>query len=526
MELENANVKPETPVPPELNDGIGASTQQGEDAPLYIGIHPQIVKVVAKNSDGVEVMLFDVEKLPKVFPPTVYLHNVGNPKTFSTAQKVLQDLGVSYTEVAFKPNHLKDKFAFREVLAATAKVKASGTTETPTKKKLVELEKASVKGMLTKKPPEPSFLLLNLIRRAITGFLEGAGGTSKSMWLIQLQVCLAIGRLFLGKFPVASEGIGSSFVIYGEETSAELHARLFHLCQVMELTPKEITKVEARVFMYSAVDDDYNPVLSKTGNGEAEPTAFIDQMLNTLEEVDDLVFVGIDPLAKFYGANLMDSKDGYRYTQELKKICKAKGATVLTLNHINKAGLRDGGSAAAAGYGSVAFRDSSRIMINMTVMTAPQAKLRGIEPDDREFYVQMSITKNNYVPPAKSETWLHRGEHGVLSYVELNLIPDEESMAAQDWKFVLDYIKDGAANGQQYGKTDLMNAAILGESCYPISKLKKAGFLQDLLNKGKLKTESVKVPNNNKLKDVYVVVAEEPQKVTSPEEVAEMVASL
>jgi len=369
---------------------------------------------------------------------------------------------------------------------------------------LVELDKCSVKGALTKMPPEPSYLVLGLIRRAITGFLEGAGGTSKSTALLQLQVSLATRRYWLGKFSIAPESIGSSFVIYGEETQEEINFRLYHICKQMELTPKEITLVEERVFTYAAVNAEYSPILTKDGGNEATPTDVIDRLLVTLKGLDNLSFVGIDPLAKFFGGNLMDSKDAYRYTQELKRIAKEKNATVLTLNHINKVGLREGGSVGAAGYGSVGLRDSSRIMMNLTTMKETEATKKGIEKSECEYYVRLTVTKNNYTAPQKEEYWFKRGEAGILDYVQF----DAESTAEKgytDWIHVLNYIQNGLNQGLKYHQKNIKEAHITDEHSNVLSQAKKVAALEFLLNKGKLLTEEICVGHSKKPTSMFVL---------------------
>ena len=375
-------------------------------------------------------------------------------------------------------------------------------------KKLFELEQASVKGYLSSKPPEPKFLIKNLIRLGITGFLEGAGGTSKSIAFMQLQVCLAAGRKWMGKFEIASEGIGSSVVIYGEETSEELQYRLYYICDHMNLTLAEKEKVYKRVFMFSAVDEEYTPVLSKNGNNEAAPTDFVEKLIATVEFLTDLVFVGIDPLAKYFGGGMMDNKDAYRYAGELKKICKAKGCTVLTLNHVNKSGMKEGGNLEAAGYGSVAFRDSSRIMLNMTKMTDKQANAYDdIEEGTQELYVKLTLTKGNYTAPQTEAWWFKRLDYGILEWADLNEIEKHEK-SDNTWMFVLSYISKGYANGQKYNITQLREAAknetLTGESGKKIPMTQIRIWIDYLLNDGIIKEEVTKNPVNNNKVTVYV----------------------
>ena len=377
-------------------------------------------------------------------------------------------------------------------------------------KKLFDIEKAKVIGFLDKKPPDPIFLVKGLIRMDVTGFLEGAGGTSKSMAFMQLQVSIATGRKWLGLFEIESNSIGSSVGIYGEETREELAYRLYYICQYLKLTPKEQEKVQRRVFMYSAVDDEYLPVLSKQGNNQAEPTDFADNFLAAVEEIKDLKFVAIDPLAKYFGGSMMDTQDAYKYTGQLKKIVRAKGCPAFTLNHINKQGLKEGGSLEGAGYGSVGFRDSNRCMLNLTTMTVVQAaKYTNVDPERHKYYVKMSSTKTNYTAPEIGEWWFERKDYGVLDFVNIDKF-EKNKDSEFNWMFVWEYVDGSYKGGKKLNITEVRNAAACGnikaEHGKKMTKTMVDNAINHLVAHQYLKVEKVKDKSGKKDIDVYIPI--------------------
>lgn len=377
--------------------------------------------------------------------------------------------------------------------------------ETPKVKKLVDLDKTKVHDMVYTAPNPFQFLLKDKLRLGLAGMLEGEGGASKSTTAMMLQVSIATGVPFLGYYEIAPEAIGESFGIYGEEGADDLHYRLHHIMTELNLTIEQCKQVAERVHMFSMVDSDHRSVLVQDSKNTVTTTGFVEEIIATVEDLKHLKLVVIDPLAKYYGGGLYCMDDAYRFSHELKKICSAKGATVLTINHVNKAGLKDTTNLSANGFGSVGFRNSSRFMINMRLMTASEAKkLIPDEPDLMNFYVKFTFTKGNYGPPETGGIWLKRGNYGVLQHVEL-IEQDDDSAEDTNYLNVVNFVEKCASEGTQCTKTLVRETPINSDSGCPIPNAKKLVLLADLVTNKKL-LEIVPEKKGNKMIDTYKLI--------------------
>jgi hypothetical protein len=89
--------------------------------------------------------------------------------------------------------------------------------------------------------------------------------------------------------------------------------------------------------------------------------------------------------------------------------------------------------------------------MNLAAVTDKQAQELGIEEAKHE-YITVKVTKSNYAP-AGGTVYLHRGEHGVLTFHEPR--PAQSAARADRMAQLVGLVRDDAAKGHPYSKSSL-----------------------------------------------------------------------
>lgn len=281
---------------------------------------------------------------------------------------------------------------------------------------LFDVTECSIKDYLNTPPTPRTWLVVGLLPHGKTGMIVATGGTGKTQLLIQIAVSVATGIKFCDTYEVGT--IGKVVMLLAEEDDDEIHIRLHNTANQM-LRGTDAKKLndllEKNLFVKSMVGEN-NLMTSTLKNGEVGRTNYSARLIMSLDGIDDIALIIIDPAARFRGGNENSSEDGTRFVEELEFLRKSTGATVLVAHHTNKYSTSSEEPNQNASRGSSALTDGMRWQMNLATLSKNECSSYGIAEADRRNYLKAAVTKNNYGPPLEPLLFI-RGEGGYLSPV-------------------------------------------------------------------------------------------------------------
>lgn len=233
------------------------------------------------------------------------------------------------------------------------------------------------------------------------GLLSSAGGTGKTMALIQLAVSVITGRPWFGQFHVADEARGGRVVLgLAEESEEDVHRRIYPAALSLDLTAEERALVLERLIVLPLAG---RPValLGQAMDGSVAETEELYAFRAMLRRSAQVPFslVVLDPLARWAGPDVeADNAVATRFVQTVESLTEARGTpTVLVSHHSSKTARR---TDTADSRGVTALTDGFR-------WHATMRSNRG--------NVLFTQAKSNYSIPMLEEITLARRRSGVLS---------------------------------------------------------------------------------------------------------------
>lgn len=349
---------------------------------------------------------------------------------------------------------------------------------------------AAQEGMIefTDEPPPPrEYVLQDFILTGKACVLAGLGGVSKTMWLMQLSVCTALGLPFMSKRSLT----GSVMLILGEEDHAEIHRRFNAIVKVMGLTGGQIDLVRNRVRAFPMNGLDAR--LSRVQNGSLEGTDFTAEIITATKELErdaglPVRLIGLDHAGLIHGGEFNTREDVVQTMRQVNFIAHETHAAAMVLAHSPKgANVKDKADAADVA-GSAAWVDLARAVFVIRTMNDDDGKNFGIAPELRHAYASLAVVKNNY-GPAGDVIWLRRTVVGgysvsVLDYVELNKPAPVARGSNAIQERILNFIK---ARPGQYSKTGLRDTHAGKDGHFKANKADVAAALEELLASGQIK---------------------------------------
>ena len=217
------------------------------------------------------------------------------------------------------------------------------------------------------------YLVDGLLQLGKAGVLVAGGGTGKTTLLIQLLICIATGRKFLGR--IVKYGTGVLFSSDDSQDDLDAALALVVQAQVPPLTPAELSLVKVKVRIHSLQDDKGIKTFSESSGSGPKATDLPYYILQALSGIEDLVFVGIDTVRQFSGGNSNDETVMGIAIAGATTIANETGATVAFSHHTGKQNYREGVEDMYAGSGSAAIADNSRFVLLLqwpasTILTA------------------------------------------------------------------------------------------------------------------------------------------------------------
>jgi hypothetical protein len=117
------------------------------------------------------------------------------------------------------------------------------------------------------------------------------------------------------------------------------------------------------------------------------------------------LLVALDPFVKLHSLNENDSGDMNFVCDLLVRLAVDARIAVDIPHHVHKGSIAPGD--ADAGRGSSGIRDAGRLTYTLTPMAADEAKMFGVETEDRFDYVRLDSAKVNIARRGGKAAWFH-----------------------------------------------------------------------------------------------------------------------
>jgi AAA domain/Primase C terminal 1 (PriCT-1) len=289
---------------------------------------------------------------------------------------------------------------------------------------LFDLRAASAGTLLSSEPPPRRWLIRDCLALGKVGLVVAPGGSSKSQLMLQLGVSVATGLPLADTLEMGETG--SAVLLFAEEDTEDIQRRLHTICRQLAMTNKTeaLNHLKSKLYVPSMVGKN-NLMTYTRENGEVEPTDYVDRLLQTIRELEDLRLIVLDPASRFRGGEENSNEDATRFVEALEDLAQTTGATVLVCHHTNKGSFSSDEQQQTASRGASALTDGVRWQANLRTVTTSDAKKLSISEDFRRNHLLFDVTKNNYAAPIPP-VLIRRGDGGFLTAVT------PESAAADD----------------------------------------------------------------------------------------------
>lgn len=298
-----------------------------------------------------------------------------------------------------------------------------------------DLEAARVGDLIDQEPPPRQWLVRDVLPLGLVGVLGAAGGTGKSMAMLQLAVGICTGLPWLG-MQVDQDHTGAVLMLSTEDDRDEIHRRLHsvlnyyrtHLCVYPQFDgewSQHEANIRKRLFVFDRVGEDN--LLTRKSMGETCRTELAERVIRTAQASEEPArLIVLDPLSRFDGGDPNDNADGTRLIEAAEHIRKSTGATVLLPHHVSKASMKDTAAGQEALRGASGLVDGARWVGLLRGMSDDQAKHYGVDEEDVIRFVRFAVPMANY-GPNQGGTWMERWAGGVLVPADLKRQPDAKT---------------------------------------------------------------------------------------------------
>ena len=259
------------------------------------------------------------------------------------------------------------------------------------------------------------------------GILAAAGGTGKTMALIQLAIAVATGTQWLGHYSTPKSG--RVLLALGEEDAEEMQRRLFQAVKALNVSTSARAHVMANIDVLPLAGESVAFVSKDARSGEVLELPAIEQLREQLRaHVNDgqghepWRLIILDPLSRFAGPDSeTDNSAATRFVQSVESLTKAPGnPAVLLAHHTPKSarGKDTDSLDATVVRGSSALVDGVRWAATLLADSSSDS--------DATRTATLHLAKSNYTAPAPKHQ-VKRGDYGVL----LPLDDNDQAQAAQ-----------------------------------------------------------------------------------------------
>jgi hypothetical protein len=243
-------------------------------------------------------------------------------------------------------------------------------------------------------PPRP-WLLSNQFCLGFISSLVAAGGVGKSALRLVQIISLATGRPLCGQRVFKRCRV---LLISLEDDRLELQRRIQAV-----LLHFGIARSELKGWLFCAT-----PIGSRLAEAQGKGQRRVGRLERQIRDAiarlkPDLV--ALDPFVKLHSLNENDSGDMNFVCDLLIRMAVETNIAVDVPHHVHKGQIAPGD--ADAGRGSSGIRDAGRLTYTLTPMSEAEAKMFGVETEDRFAYVRLDSAKVNIALRSGKATWFH-----------------------------------------------------------------------------------------------------------------------
>ncbi len=237
--------------------------------------------------------------------------------------------------------------------------------------------------------PEPlKFVLPGLVAGTV-GAIVSPGGSGKSAAALQICAQVAGGPNLMGIEAVE----GHAIYLPGEDPEVAVRHRLFALGE--QCSPRH-RETMAQNLIIQPLDGYEVNILSDQWHRFFFEAATGRQLLI------------IDTLRISHQLDENDSGAMSQVVGAMKRIAMQTGCAIVFLHHTSKSSAMNGqGAEQQASRGSSVLVDNIRWQAYMATMSAEEAKAWGVDDDQRRYFVQFGVSKQNYGAPFEP-VWLRK----------------------------------------------------------------------------------------------------------------------
>ena len=214
-------------------------------------------------------------------------------------------------------------------------------------------------------PKEIEHLYENILPRGLVSAIFATGGVGKTYFFLQaICVSLATGKAFGPFRPVRKNKV---LYINAEDPPWEIHRRVYLIAQSLGVTHLEDVKNNLRIFPGVGK---VGPIMQLDAGGNPVPTAYYDWLRKSIENINNLDVLVLDPKSRLYGLKENDNDHNTIWVQHLERINYKYNISTFFSHHEPKSAssenkdLKD-----STGRGGGALRDACRWTLSMRHMT-------------------------------------------------------------------------------------------------------------------------------------------------------------
>lgn len=271
------------------------------------------------------------------------------------------------------------------------------------------LLEVSVADVLTRPEADHVFLWGGIIPIEALTLLAAHGGVGKSTFALQLLICTAVGKDFLGLPTRKSRGLFFS----AEDAGSVIRSRLRGLCLAEQIDPADL---DERLYVLDATEAGIL-VAEQWPQRRLTPTTTFERLAQFIED-KDIEFLVVDNSSDAFAGNPFDRSQVTQFIRALVGLVSRRGGAVLLLSHVAKVTARAGSKPPdEEGYAdSAAWNNAARSRLFMR--------------NDGEEIV-LTHPKNNYGPKAEPMR-LRRSPEGALRLADSGALDFKSAIASAE----------------------------------------------------------------------------------------------
>jgi RecA-family ATPase len=231
--------------------------------------------------------------------------------------------------------------------------------------------------------PPRDWLVSDFIPAGPVAAIYGDGGTGKSILLLMLAVCVALGRDWLGaKVPVT----GPVVILCCEDDEKELHRRMDAVTRLYNTSYRELAP---HLHLRSFDGEEALLAAYDSETGGLNETELLLQLKEATQGIRPRL-IGIDNVVDVFGGNEIIRLQARQFVRMMRKLAKSSDSTVVLTAHPSQTGMNTG----AGTSGSTGWSNAFRSRMYFTRVREKNEEGEELDPNLRK----LEVMKANYGP--------------------------------------------------------------------------------------------------------------------------------